>query len=99
MLSEPAHDGIKINAVARVDDEKRHVERKGLRFGGHAGDNGREEVWIKHVAMDGMAFADPDSVLKPPPRLLDARRAAHLNHWQRQRSKARDVQIRSPICV
>ncbi len=76
LLSEPAHDGIEINTVARVDDEKRHVERKGLRFGGHPGDNGREEVWIKHVAMDGMAFADPDSSLKPPPRLFDA----HLQH-------------------
>ncbi len=99
MHSEPAHDGIKINAVARVDDEKRHVERKWLRFGGHPGDNGREELWIKHVAMDSMALADPDSLSKPPPRLLDTHRAAHLDHGQRQPAKARDVQVRPPVCV
>ena len=61
------------------------------------GDNGSEEVWIKHVTMDGTAFADLDSLLKPPPRLLDAHRPAQLNHGQRQRSKPRDVHVRSPV--
>ena len=51
--------------MARVDDEKRHVERKRLPLRGDPRDNGREEVWIKHVTMDGMAFADTDSLLKP----------------------------------
>jgi hypothetical protein len=99
VFSEPADDRIKINVVVRVDNEKRHVERKGLRFGGYPGDNGREEVRIKHVAMDGMAFTDPDSVLKPPPGLLDPYRAAQLNQGQRQGVKPRDVTVRSPVCV